>query len=83
MKKSVLISLLLLTACATPEQLAEQRRLQVEQDRQTCFDYGFRPRSDAFSNCMLQLEIARQQQQQYYDHYYGPRFHGSYHYFRH
>lgn len=82
MKKIFLLSLLFLTACATPEQIAEKKRLQLEQDRQTCRDYGFRPRSDAFSNCMLQLEIAREQRQYYYDSGY-PRFHGSYHYFRH
>jgi hypothetical protein len=71
--RSVLFACLLLTACQTPEQIAAQQQMQYEQDVETCRSYGFRPKSDAFSNCMLQLDIARQQRY-YYDsnnYYYG------------
>jgi hypothetical protein len=83
MKKTLLL-LILLTACATPEQIAEQKRLQDEQDYNTCVDYGFRPHSDGFRNCLLQLDLARQQRREMYYHdsyyyggYYGPYRHGA------
>jgi hypothetical protein len=70
--RSILLSCLLLSACQTPEQLAMQQQMQYEQDVETCRSYGFRVKSDAFSNCMLQLDIARQQRTYYdRDYYYG------------
>lgn len=71
-------SLLLVAACATPEQLAAQRVAQEQADMETCRSYGLRPGSEAFGNCRLQLDLARQQQyyydRNYYSGYYGPRF---------
>lgn len=72
---------LLLSACQTPEQIAAQREREAVEDHETCLSYGLRPGSEAFGNCRLQLDIARQQR--YYNYYYdpGPRFHyGFYHY---
>jgi hypothetical protein len=60
-----------LSACATPEQLAERRRLQVEQDVETCKSYGLRPGTDAFGSCRLQLDLARHRQYDYDHSYYN------------
>ncbi|MCK4205995.1 hypothetical protein J3U99_14555 [Brucella pituitosa] len=57
MKKSVLIILGLaglLAGCQT--MTPEQRRAA---DEQTCRSYGFKQKSDAFSNCLLQLDLDR------------------------
>ena len=69
---------LIFTACATPEQLAAQRELQRQQDMDTCASYGFRPNSDGFRNCLLQLDIAREQRD-----YYDTRYGGYYDYYPH
>jgi hypothetical protein len=74
------VSLCLLTACATPEEIEANRRLQEQEDIATCKSYGLRQGSEAFGNCRLQLDLARQQQRYYYSDPY-PRFHyGFYHY---
>lgn len=81
MKRIILaLTLLFLTACATPEQAAENRRLQAEADANTCMSYDLRPGSEAFGNCRLQLDLSRQQR---YYHYYDPypRFYGGYHHY--
>lgn len=84
MKYTMIVACLLLSACATPEQIAEQRQLQQQQDVETCRSYGFRPKSDAFSNCMLQLSIAREQRQYYRDNsYYYGGYYGSGYPYRH
>lgn len=73
--------ILLLAACATPEQIAAQREAQMKADYDVCVNgYGFKPNSDGARNCMLQLEIARQQRVYYYDS--GPRFHYGYYHYR-
>lgn len=81
MKKFLLIAPLLLAACASPEEIAQRRADQEQADMQTCRSYGLRPGSEAFGNCRLQLDLARQQS---YDRYYSePRLHtgfGYYHY---
>ena len=81
MKRALLISCLLLSACATPQEMEAARQRQQQADADTCASYGFRARTEAFANCMLQLEIARQQRYYYYDS--GPHFTygvGAYHY---
>lgn len=88
MKKLVIISsLLLITACATPEQLAENKRMQQQADRDTCASYGIRPRTDQFADCLMQLDLNRQRAYYYtnYDYYYRPEPHiygglGYYHF---
>lgn len=81
MKKSVFLSLLFLTACATPEEIAARREQQMQADYNTCVnDYGFKPKSDAARNCMLQIDIARQNRDAYYNAY--PRFHGGFYHYR-
>lgn len=84
MKKALPLLLLLLAACATPQQLAEQKRLRDEEDRQICLGYGFDARSDAYRQCLLQLAIARQQRYDtrtdsrfFYGYGHGSRYHGS------
>ena len=53
--------LLFLTACATPEQIAQQRAMQEQADIETCKSYGLRPGSEAFGYCRLELDLAREQ----------------------
>lgn len=65
-------ALLVLAACASPEQLAERKRLQDEQDFNTCVSYGFRPGSEAFGNCRLQLDLSRREAYQYNPYSYRP-----------
>lgn len=68
---------LLAAACSTPEEIAAAREREMRIDYDTCVeDYGFRPQSDGARNCMLQLEIAREQERNttYSGSYYG----GSY-----
>ncbi|MFW0777999.1 MAG: hypothetical protein ACN2B6_09820 [Rickettsiales bacterium] len=72
MKYIIAFGFLLLSACATPEQIAARQEAQRQADYETCKSYGFRVKSDAFRNCLLQLDIARQQRSSNY--YYG----GSY-----
>jgi len=81
---ALILSCLWLSGCQTPEQIAAQQEMQRQQDNETCLSYGFRPRSDAFRNCLLQLNIARDQQRYYNERsYYGygvgyyPHHHGS------
>ena len=71
-KLSVLIlSLLLLTSCAN--YLAEQQKNNLERerkslenqrlaDKQTCKYYGFKENTDSFADCLMNLDIARNQQ---------------------
>lgn len=62
MKKYLFIPLLmLLAACQTPEQLAMQRQMQDQADHNTCVGYGFRVKSEGYSNCRLQIDLARQE----------------------
>lgn len=70
--KKALVFFLLLSACvASPEQIEAARQAQQQQDYNTCAGYGFRPNSDGFRNCLLQIDLARQQQRYYNDSYYG------------
>lgn len=45
---------LLLTGCTTltPEQ-------QRAEDDKTCLGYGFKPKTDAFANCLLEIHLSR------------------------
>lgn len=75
MKKfSAILFLLLASACTTPEQIEAARQEQERQDVETCREYGFRFRTDAFSNCMLQLSLERQRR--YDSYYYGGGYYG-------
>jgi hypothetical protein len=64
---SLILLTLLLSACQSPEQIEAARQHQMEVDYNTCVqDYGFRKNSDAARNCMLQIELAREQENSYY-----------------
>lgn len=80
MKYAPLFLILLLSACATPEQIAMQKAAQEQADIETCLSYGLRRNSEAFGNCRLQLDLARQQRYYYSDPY--PRFHYGYYHYR-
>ena len=58
--------LVLLSACASPEQQAAIRQQQIEEDAQQCRAYGLKPRTEAFANCRMQLDLARKQRHHYY-----------------
>jgi len=70
MLKRSLWLLCLLSACTTPEQIAAAQQQQELEDADTCASYGFRANSDGFRNCLLQLDIAREQERNAY-HYGG------------
>lgn len=74
MKKLLIVSsLMLITACATPQQIAENRRLQQQADYDTCAGYGLRPKTDMFANCLMELDLTRQRNYYRNDDYYPPR----------
>lgn len=84
MKKILIISsLLLITACATPEQITENKRLQQEADYNTCAAYGIRPKTDMFANCLMQLDLTRQRNYYHNDDYYpAPHIYGGMGFYR-
>lgn len=49
------VSAILLTACVSPAEMAAA-------DRRTCTGYGFAEGTDAFSNCMMQADMRRKDQ---------------------
>ena len=55
---AILLGLLALPACA-----ANPARLAAA-DEQTCAGYGFRPGTDAYANCRMQLHMQRGDQQE-------------------
>ncbi len=76
------LTLCLLSACATPEQIAAARQQQEQMDAETCASYGLKPGGENFGMCLFQLDLARQQRY-YYDR---PTFHygvGAHHYLHH
>jgi hypothetical protein len=69
MRLPVLILCLLMAACApTPEQQAQNRQWELNTDAQQCASYGLQPNTEAFAQCRMELDIARQQR--YYPSYY-------------
>jgi hypothetical protein len=83
MKKPFLIFCLALSACSTPKQIEATQQQQMAEDYKTCIEqYGFKPKSDAARNCMLQIELARQQctSYRYNDYPYYPRIGTSFYY---
>jgi len=82
-KLAPLMVFFLLAACQTPEQIAVRKQMQEQDDFDTCVSYGLRPKSEAFGNCRLQLDLARQQR--YYNNYdypYHPRIGSSIYFVR-
>ncbi len=70
MKFVFIIFLILLTSCANYFAESEKARLQREQDKkikqrsednETCKYYGFKEDSAGFRDCLMNLDIARQQ----------------------
>jgi len=72
MKELLLIVVLglLLSGCA--DYLAEREKLklekkqlayerQIKMDKQTCEHYGFKKNTSEFSNCLMQIDIARKE----------------------
>ncbi len=83
MKKLFAITCILLTACATPEQLAENKRIQQEADYNTCASYGIRPKTDMFANCLMQIDLTRQRNYyRDYGYYPPPYVYGGVGYYR-
>lgn len=55
--KSASLGLAIILSLSACQSLTPQQ--QREQDQQTCAGYGFKPQTDAFANCMLQLNLDR------------------------
>lgn len=67
---AIFAACLLVSACQTPQEIEAARQAQAQADTATCQSYGLRPGSEAFGNCRLQLDLARQQR--YNSYYYDP-----------
>ncbi len=74
--------IVLLTACTgasmSPEEQARLRQEQAAQDKEQCKRYGFTEGSTAFSQCRMEVELARQHPVYYepapYPYYYSGLF---------
>ena len=67
MKKIVILfAVLLLYGCVTPEEKAqlqlEKQKTLILEDQNKCLGYGFTQGTDQFSNCMMQLDISRNEE---------------------
>ena len=74
---TALLCTLMLTACLSAEERAERDRLQNLADIETCKSYGLKEGSEAFGNCRLQLDLAREQRNNSPYFYGGYGYHGS------
>ena len=63
----------LLSGCLSAEERAARAHMQDQQDIATCKNYGLKEGSEAFGNCRLQLDLARERR------YQAPYFYGGYH----
>ncbi len=55
--------LLLVAACASPQEEAARVAAQQQADETECDKLGFTPGSEAFANCMLKLKEIRAQEE--------------------
>lgn len=67
MKKIVILfAFLSLYGCVTPEEKAqlqlEKEKTLILEDQNKCLGYGFTQGTDQFSNCMMQLDISRNEE---------------------
>lgn len=76
MKKIILfffLSVLLISCAMTDEERSEREAKKllkeiekkqkiVKRDKSKCLSYGFRENTEAFSNCMLKLDISREEE---------------------
>ena len=67
MKKIVILfAVLSLYGCVTPEEKAqlqlEKEKTLILEDQNKCLGYGFAKGTDQFSNCMMQLDISRNEE---------------------
>ncbi|MGB3809935.1 MAG: hypothetical protein WA943_07535 [Parvibaculum sp.] len=61
-KWMALAALLMMTACVSPEQQAAMNAAQQQADARECQNYGFKPGTESFGNCMLKLKEIRAQE---------------------
>lgn len=62
MKKIAALSVLLAIApagCATPEMIAARQAAELREDEAHCQSIGFKPGSDGFKLCLLNLQQGR------------------------
>lgn len=72
MKKLTFCGLVLIAMLAGCQTMTPEERRAA--DGQTCRSYGFRPQTDAFANCLLQLELDRRAARRaaFDEPFYGP-----------
>lgn len=54
-----IIMIIILTACATPEQRAAYQKMIDDQDHAECVKLGFTPKTDSYGDCRLRLKEMR------------------------
>ena len=67
MKKILIIVItILLSGCVTPEERAQiklnKEKALIADDQNRCLNYGFTTGTSEFSNCMMQLDMARKEE---------------------
>ncbi|WP_339831798.1 hypothetical protein [uncultured Parvibaculum sp.] len=58
----ILLALLALAACASPQEQAARAAAQTEADAAECERLGFTPGTEAFASCQLKLKEIRAQE---------------------
>lgn len=56
-----ILSLLLLSACASKQEIAAAQARQDAADSQECIQLGFKPATEAYGNCRLRVKEMRVQ----------------------
>lgn len=59
---SLFSTLLLVSACASPQERAARTAAQITADEQECTQLGFTPDTEKFADCLLRLKEIRAQE---------------------
>ena len=62
MRRIAVLSVLLLSACASEQEIAARQAQQAAADNQQCLNLGFKQGTEKFGDCLLRVEEIRTQQ---------------------
>jgi len=62
MRCTIILALLLLSACASEQEMAARQAQQAAADNQQCLGLGFKQGTEKFGDCLLRIEEIRTQQ---------------------